>query len=99
MKTIIAPRVHLNGDTKATLQSDLADAAKAIRQAQEALRKTLPNARSYYVIGPDAFSRARNEYMERSEKLQDIYDELAAIFNAISEGQVMVEVEVNHHVD
>ena len=94
MRTIIAPRIHMNGDTKGELQGRIADAAHAIKESGNALRKTCPNARNYYVISDSAFTRAITEYRERIDRLESVYDELAALFNAISEDHVDVDVEV-----
>ena len=48
MKTLIAHRVHLNGDTKQSLQQSLIDVCHAIKEAQAELRDTAPNARNFY---------------------------------------------------
>ena len=88
MKTLIAPRVNLNGDTKQSLQQSLIDACHAIKEAQAKLRDTAPNARNFYVIGTDAYSRARNEHMDRAERLQSVYDDLFDLFEAIDDGQI-----------
>lgn len=63
MPTYIAPRVHLNGDTREELISQLTDAALALGDALTALRKAMPNARNYYVISESAFNRARTEHI------------------------------------
>lgn len=89
--SLIAPRVHLNGDTKAELQGQIAEATAAISTARNALQLTCPNARNYYVIGPDAFTRALAEYRSRQERLSSVYDELVAIFDAIDAGKIEVE--------
>ena len=87
-KTIIAPLVHMNGTSKDVLQCDLMNAARKIREAQDALRETCPNARDYYPLKePGAFQRARDEYWVRQEHLQLVYNELLALFEAIDQRQ------------
>lgn len=88
---MIAPLIHLNGDTKNELQEKLAEACRAISQAQAALRDTAPNQRNFYPLEADAFTRARAEYQARQEHLQLVYNELMAIFDAIDHGRTETE--------
>ncbi len=92
-KTLIVPRVHMNGDAKDTLTGDLREALAAISAAKAKLRETTPNARNYYVIGPDAFTRARNEHINRIEHLEAVYNELSDIWEAIEDGKIETEAK------
>ena len=94
MKALIVPRVHMNGDTKATLTEGLNAASHAVVAAKEGLRQTAPNARNFYVISPSAFAVAVEQYRSRQERLQSVYDELLAIFEAIENGEVSAEVKI-----
>ena len=91
-RTIIVPLVHMNGDRKESLQGPIADAAYAIREALKALHATCPNARNYYVISDQAFSKAMDQYITQLERLQVTYDELAAMFNAIGDNKTEVSL-------
>lgn len=85
---MIAPRVHMNGDTKGELQRTLIEAVHAIKQAQKALIETSPHARNYYVISDAAYTQARAEHVSRVTRLKDIEDELIAIYGAIEEDRI-----------
>ncbi len=93
---MIAPMIHLNGDTKQTLQTNLINASRAIGKAMDALRETLPHGRNYYMILTDgetpctytnAYRQARSEYVARMESLRKVNDELLTIFGAIEKGK------------
>ncbi len=95
---MVAPMVHLNGDTKQTLQTNLINASRAIDKAIEALRETCPHGRNYYRIltpeekkytptFPAAYYQARTEYIARMESLRKVNDELLTIFEAIEKGE------------
>ena len=89
-KTLIrAAQSRANGDcAKDTLTGGLCEALAAISAAKAKLRKTAPNARNYYVIGPDAFTRARNEHINRIEHLEAVYNELSDIWKPFPGGKI-----------
>lgn len=78
------PTIHLNGTSKKALQDAIEEAARAITSARKALQETSPHARDYYPQGPDAFPKARDEYVARRVKLEEIYSELLAIWESMS---------------
>lgn len=79
----LVPTIHLNG-TPADRLSDAVDAAlAALRTAIKAVAETAPNARDYYVQGPDAAHRAGREHEARMHRLADNVAELMAIRDGI----------------
>ncbi len=91
-KSLHAPRVHSNGDSKANLLEPIAAAANTIRTAYDAVRETMPNARNYYVISPATFGLAREEHRSRLRRLDQIHDELLGLYQAIADGRLEFEV-------
>ena len=51
----------------------------AVRDAMEALQKAAPNARDYYVQGPDAYKTAMAEHANRIVRLNSVWQELEEI--------------------
>ena len=82
---MMIPTVHLNGTSQQALVDGYLDALSGVRAAIEYLQQSAPNARDYYVQGPDAFGAARREHEARMHKLADVAHEL----NAILEGLVL----------
>ncbi len=80
------PSIHLNGTSAETLLSETKHTLQAVSRAIEALCLFPPNARDYYVQGPEAFLVAHQQYEVRLEKLKSIRRELQAIFEAIEDG-------------
>ena len=91
---MIAPRVHLNGTSKASLLHAIRDASTAIRNATDKLRDTAPHARDYYVIGTEAYPQARKEYETRLKRLHETNDELIAMYGAIEKNEIEFQTEV-----
>lgn len=74
------PSVHLNGTSKDELVETYDNAREALSAAYDALAKTVPHARDYYVQDdPNAAMTAHHEHMARIRKLADIQNELAYI--------------------
>lgn len=92
---IYCPQPHLNGDTKETLISDLRDAFHAISQAYEALKKTVPNMRNFYIQpdGSNAYQHARAQYERRLRTLNFLRQELTYEAELIQQNQVYGEME------
>lgn len=80
------PTIHLNGSSKERLLDDVVEAAGAIRRAERALNEMAPNARDYYVEGPDAFAKANEQHRDRLERLASVLREVAAIQEHIHTG-------------
>ena len=85
MTDLAIPTVHLNGTSRDSLIDGLCDAGHVVIDAMKALADAAPNARDYYVQGDDAYGIARTQHEERLAKLKSVYDELAAIAQAIDD--------------
>ena len=85
IKTIIAPRVHLNGTSRPSLIAALDAADDAIGQAYEALKQTAPNGRDYYTEGPQAMQQAQDEHRARLLALHNVQAQLSGIIEAIED--------------
>jgi len=84
-KELQVPTVHLNGTGKDGLLKPLQEACRALTEACRALNATAPHGRDYYVQeDPDAFKKAREQYMARGRKLVEVMDELEALALEIS---------------
>ena len=79
------PTIHLNGTGKESLLQQTLDAAHAIQAAMDALSNAMPNARDYYPQGPDAIKQAYAEHTARMDMLRQIYDDLFALAEHISD--------------
>lgn len=82
-KTLTTPTIHLNGTAAADLAASYATAYSTVGQAIEALQQSAPNARDYYVQGPNAFPAARTEHEARMHHLADVAGELLALFESV----------------
>lgn len=74
MTTKILPQIHLNGTSVDELVEQAEAARQALYAASEALTNAAPNARDYYVIGPDAFRVAQAEYEARQSALREMIE-------------------------
>lgn len=72
MTTTMLPMIHMNGTSAAELEEQADRARTALMAAQDALTAAAPNARDYYVIGPDAFRTARAEHEARQRVLSEM---------------------------
>jgi hypothetical protein len=79
---IVTPIIHLNGDRQEVLISRMKKAYLAIKDAQEALRKTAPHGRNYYPE-VERLPLAEDQYRRRQEALQSVMDSLVAECNQI----------------
>lgn len=82
---MLIPTVHMNGTTGEVLLDQYIVAAEAVRKALDALCDTGPNARDYYVQGPDAPLAAQREHEARVASLKRVRDDLAAIAEGIQD--------------
>jgi hypothetical protein len=92
-KKLIVPAVHLNGTGKNDLLDALEKAYRACNDAYDALRQTAPNGRDYYVYGPDAYSRARDEHLQRMRAIDTVVKELEGLAIGIQDGDREVEID------
>jgi hypothetical protein len=79
------PTVHLNGTAGEVLRDQYAAAAEALRKAIDAVCDAGPNARDYYVQGPDAGSAVQREHEARVASLKRVRDDLAMIREGIQD--------------
>lgn len=96
MKTLIAPRVNLNGTSQAALVRDLCTAATALATAISALAETAPHGRDYQSCDPAEpyrFKQAQLQHAQRVTRLTDVQAELCALAEAIDERRDSAEIE------
>ena len=95
MKTLPAPIAHMNGTGGQALQKEIREAADAVAMAQKALRNMTVHSRDFYVR-PD-FKEAFEAYYaaaaDRALALENMYNELVGIYNAISYGRSEAEFD------
>lgn len=82
---MMAPMIHLNGTAHREIMDDLCNAYEALDRAKEALRKTAPNARDYYVISPHAYKQAVEEHQQRLRYVSQAYDQIGELLEKVSE--------------
>ena len=85
MSSLMIPCVHLNGTNGDRLREGYIDAHTALRTAVDKLQGAAPNARDYYVKGPDAFGRATSEHVARLAAIAKIQAELVEIYEGVQE--------------
>ena len=82
---MLIPTVHLNGTAGEDLLDQYAAAVEAVREAIDAVCEAGPNARDYYVQGPDAGLAAQREHEARVVALKRVRDDLATIVEGIQD--------------
>ncbi len=84
---LAVPTVHLNGTSKADLESQYLTALEMINAAYGVVRLAYPNQRDYYVHpdGDAAFALAKKQHIERLEKLAEMSGEFEKILSKIQE--------------
>ncbi|HET6927454.1 MAG TPA: hypothetical protein VFI48_11460 [Hyphomicrobiaceae bacterium] len=73
------PTVHLNGTARSDLLDGYLRARTELVQARHALYDAAPNGRDYYVQGPDAITKARDEHLARIAKIEDVIADIEAL--------------------
>jgi hypothetical protein len=76
------PTVHINGSSRSDLQAQFEGAYRALGEVIDVMKKATPNARDYYVEGPEAFIRARDEHFERIKKVRELREEYLELFES-----------------
>lgn len=79
------PCIHLNGTSRESLLNDLEAASTALDAAYEAMKRTAPNGRDYYPLGPQAIDTAVSEHMSRLRRLDAIKHEIDDITRGIAD--------------
>ena len=77
------PTVHLNGTARSDLQAQFEGAYRALGDVIDVLKLAAPNARDYYVEGPDAYVRARDEHFARIKTVRDLREEYLELFESV----------------
>lgn len=90
---LICPKVHLNGTAKQDLLDAIEEAYLAIDAAVDAMKKTAPNGRDYYMYHEGAFEEARQQYWSQMSRLQSVKDEFEVIVRGIESGETYMESE------
>lgn len=87
IREIQAPIVHLNGTSKEYLQEQIEAAYSALNAAYDVLKKTAPNGRDYYPLGPDAMKRAQDQHTNRLIRISNTLTELETIQTLIEKNE------------
>jgi hypothetical protein len=82
---MLVPTVHSNGTAGEVLLDQHTAAAQAVQKAIDAVCDAGPNARDYYVQGPDASLAAQRAHEARVKALKIVRDDLAAIAEGIQD--------------
>ena len=82
---MIFPIVHFNGSGKKRLLENYEAAANAVQKAIDALQEAAPHGRDYYTIDDNAINEAIKDHKERRRKLQEVFDDLAFIWEKVEE--------------
>ena len=80
---LMVPTIHLNGTSRKSLMTALSEAHSAILNAIEAIAKTHPHGRDYYVQGPEVINIAIAQHRRRVKELHNVRSELISIMEAI----------------
>jgi hypothetical protein len=72
------PTIHLNGTSRADLQSGWDNAAEKLHDFMEAFGSIEFNARDYYVQGPSAWTEASDARYDINRKIREIRDYIDA---------------------
>lgn len=91
---LAAPTIHLNGTSRDELLTALENSHEALTSANDALRKTAPNGRDYYVQAEGCFNKAVDEHRNRMLRLTHVEAEIAAIICAIVDNEPVATAEV-----
>lgn len=82
--TVIAPSVHMNGTAKCDLVDPLCHAYSKIGEAYDALKRTAPNGRDYYII-PGSLELAIGQHNRRLRTLDNLRNELENLIALIDD--------------
>ena len=81
---LAVPHVHLNGDRRETLLTNLENAYTAVMAAMDAMRQCSPNGRNAYPVD-GLMQRLEAQHRTRQEYLQAVADSLEAEAIALQE--------------
>ncbi len=83
------PTIHLNGSDADSLLEGYMTALTAVQQAIDAVQKTWPHGRDYYISGDAAIHAAMHEHRTRLEKLEAVRGELDALTAHVAAQQAL----------
>lgn len=89
---LMVPSIHLNGTSASEIIKQLEAVVDALRQTEEAMTAAAPNARDYYVQGPDAYKTACAQWADRLLKVSGVKEEVFAVLEVV----VNREYELHH---
>lgn len=75
---LILPSVHLNGTSREMLLDGYTDAYRKLIEFREAFNSIEHNARDYYVQGPDAYYKARDQRDAERQRIAELMRYLEA---------------------
>jgi hypothetical protein len=75
------PTRHLNGTSQKDLDANYETMLAALQSAIKAMEAASPNARDYYVQGPDAFGIAQAQHVERILRVADVKNQIEQEFS------------------
>lgn len=70
--TLTLPSVHLNGTSRQTLLDGYTEAYRKLIEFRDAFNAIEHNARDYYVQGPDAYYKARDQRDAERQRIADL---------------------------
>lgn len=82
---MIKPTIHMNGTSAEQLADGYAEAARKLRDAQDALQAINPNGRDYYPQGDGAIAIAIQEQRDRIIKIQEVINDIEALMEHVSD--------------
>lgn len=82
---LIAPTIHLNGTSKASLMAEYLAALEAMRNAIEAVQAITVHGRDFYVKEEGALLKATSQKRKQLTALDSVYAELEQIALMIDE--------------
>jgi hypothetical protein len=80
---LVFPQVNLNGTNVDELCEQAREGYEAVTKARMALYKMMPHGRDYQTLPEGAYRQARDQHEARIHKLNEIKDDLLAIFHAL----------------
>ena len=83
--TILAPTLHLNGSSYERLYELHAEAADVLRIALDKLAEAAPHGRDFYVQEDDAYSKARDQYVARCDRIRSVLAEVEQIMESLTD--------------
>jgi len=87
---MITPTVHLNGTSREALDDQFVTAINALTAAMNAVAAAGPNARDYYVQGPDAFRIAQQGHQARLDQLKAVRAQIEQLLLSVADPEELI---------